>query len=165
MTLGPLTRLMSLASRLMSRSDSDSGHDPEADSDPSDDGSVTDAALFRLGRILFGGVLAFNALDNLRNLEERIGYAEFKGAPAPGRTVPAASVGLFLAGLGITLWKLPAAAALGIAGFLAGTTPIMHDFWNQDDAEATQQERIQFLKNTALFGAALAFVRVARRGE
>lgn len=158
---------MALASRLTSHSDSDD--EPvdrtEAAAEPTDGESVTDTALFRLGRVLFGGVLAFNAIDNLRNLEERIGYAEFKGAPEPDRTVPAASVGLLLGGLGVVLWKLPAAAALGIAGFLAGTTPVMHDFWNQDDEESKQQEQIQFLKNTALFGAALAFARVARRTE
>ncbi|ELY56962.1 DoxX family membrane protein [Natronococcus jeotgali] len=159
---------MALASRLTSRSDSDDepSERTETVAEPTDDdGSVTDTALFRLGRVLFGGVLAFNAIDNLRNLEERIGYAEFKGAPEPDRTVPAASVGLLLGGLGVVLWRLPAAAALGIAGFLAGTTPVMHDFWNQDDPEEKQQEQIQFLKNTALFGAALAFARIARRSK
>ncbi|MFU8867162.1 DoxX family membrane protein [Natronococcus sp.] len=158
---------MTVASRLTSHSDSDDEplERTEAVAEPTDDESVTDTALFRLGRVLFGGVLAFNAIDNLRNLEERIGYAEFKGAPEPDRTVPAASVGLLLGGLGVVLWKLPAAAALGIAGFLAGTTPVMHDFWNQDDPEEKQQEQIQFLKNTALFGAALAFARVARRSK
>jgi putative oxidoreductase len=158
---------MTVASRLTSRSDSDDEpvQRTETVSEPADGRSVTDTPTFRLGRILFGGVLAFNAIDNLRNLEERIGYAEFKGAPEPDRTVPAASVGLLLGGLGVVLWKLPAAAALGIAGFLAGTTPVMHDFWNQDDPEDRQQEQIQFLKNTALFGAALAFARVARRSE
>ncbi|MDG5761170.1 DoxX family membrane protein [Natronococcus sp. A-GB1] len=155
---------MTVASRLMSHSDSDDEpvERTETVSEPTADDSVTDTALFRLGRVLFGGVLAFNAIDNLRNLEERIGYAEFKGVPEPDRTVPAASVGLLLGGLGVVLWKLPAAAALGIAGFLAGTTPVMHDYWNQDDEESKQQERIQFLKNTALFGAALALARVAR---
>ncbi|MFC4541557.1 DoxX family membrane protein [Halosolutus amylolyticus] len=155
---------MSLASRLSNRRGSESADRSESSASSTDE-PVSDTALFRLGRVLFGGVLAFNAIDNLRNLEERIGYAEFKGAPEPDRTVPAASVGLLLGGLGVALWKLPAAAALGIAGFLAGTTPVMHDFWNQDDEEEKQQEQIQFLKNTALFGATLAFVRVARRSR
>jgi putative oxidoreductase len=157
---------MSLASRLPSRRNSDSVDRLEADSGPTDDtGSMTDTALFRLGRLLFGGVLAFNAIDNLRNLEGRIEYAEFKGAPAPERTVPASSVGLLLGGLGLVFWRLPVGAALGVAGFLFGTTPLMHDFWNQEDPEGRQQERIQFLKNTALFGAALALAAIARRGK
>ena len=159
---------MSLRSRIPIRRDSD--HDSQSETTAAGttdaaDTSVTETPLFRLGRILFGGVLAFNAIDNLRNLEERIGYAEFTDAPVPERTVPAASVGLLLGGLGVVLWKLPAAAALGIAGFLAGTTPVMHDFWNQEDPEEKQQEMIQFLKNTALFGAALAFARIGRRAH
>jgi hypothetical protein len=44
-------------------------------------------------------------------------------------------------------------------------TPILHDFWNHDDPEQRQQELQQFLKNTALLGAALAFLRLGRWTE
>ena len=132
-------------------------------SDRSD--SVADATLFRVGRALFGGVLALNAVDNLRNLEERAGYADAKNAPAPKQSVPAVSGALLAGGLGVVLWRRPAAAAAAIAGFLASTTPVMHDFWNQEDEQERQQELIHFLKNTALFGAALAFMTEGQRRE
>lgn len=125
--------------------------------------SVVESPLFRIGRALYGGVLAFNALDNLRNLQERIAYAEAKDAPQPSISVPTISGGLLLGGLGVVLWRAPAAAAGAVAAFLAATTPVMHDFWNQDDPEQKQQELIHFLKNVALLGAALAFLKVGER--
>lgn len=39
----------------------------------------------------------------------------------------------------------------------------MHDFWNEDDPQQQQQELTHFLKNTALLGAALAFLEVGQR--
>ena len=125
--------------------------------------SVADSRLFRLGRVLFGGVLAYMALDNIRNLDERIQYAESKGAPFPDRSVPAVSVSLLLGSIGVALWRLPSLAAAAVAWFFVSVTPVMHDFWNLDDPEQRQQQLLHFLKNTALLGAALAFIRIARR--
>ena len=139
-------------------SDESSGEEPRVDAG-SDDRSTTTSPLFRLGRAAFGGVLAFTAIDNLRNLDQRTEYAEAKGAPVPELSVPGASAGLLLGGLGVLLWRVPALAAAAVAG----TTPVMQDFWNLDDEERKQQETTHFLKNTALFGAALAFLRFGRR--
>ncbi|SDR09821.1 DoxX family membrane protein [Natronobacterium texcoconense] len=127
------------------------------------DDDVATSPLFRLGRVLFGVVLAFNAVDNLRNLEERIAFAESKDAPKPRLSVPAISGGLLFGGVGIALWRVPTAAAAAVAGFLVGVTPLMHDFWNVDDPEEKQNQLFHFLKNGALLGAALAFLHVGRR--
>ena len=133
-------------------------------SDPDEDErSFVTSPLFRLSRALFGGVLAFMALDNLRNLDERTQYAESKGAPLPELSVPGASAGLLLGSVGVLLWRVPSLAATAIAGFFASITPVMHDFWNLDDDEGKQQQVTHFLKNIALFGAALAFFRFGRR--
>ena len=128
-------------------------------SDDDTDRRATASPTFRLARLLFGGLLAFMALDNLQNLEERIGYADAKGVPEPERAVPAATGSLLFGGIGIALWKLPTLAAAAVATFLAGVTPTMHDFWNEEEP---QQEQIQFLKNAALFGSALAFLKIGR---
>ena len=125
--------------------------------------SVVETPLFRLGRALFGGVLAFMALDNLRNLDERIGYAQSKGAPRPDVTVPGVSAGLLLGSLGLVLWRLPSLAAAAVASFFVGVTPVMHDFWEVEDPEQKQQQVINFMKNAALLGAALAFIGLGRR--
>lgn len=135
---------------------------PQTEDDPEE--PVETTTLFRLGRVLFGGVLAFNAIDNLRNMEGRIAYAEAKGAPYPEVSVPATSGGLLAGSVGIALWRLPTAAAAGVAGFLASVTPVMHDFWNAEDEEQ-EQELIHFLKNTALLGAALALLGLGRKSD
>ncbi|WP_323172451.1 DoxX family protein [Natrialba sp. PRR66] len=151
---------MTLQSWFQSSGDGD-GEAPAEPVEP--EPSAETSWVFRLGRALFGGILAFNALDNLWNLDERIAYAEAKNTPMPEYTVPATSGGLLLGGIGIALWRRPSAAAALIAGFLVSVTPVMHDFWNLDDPEEKQQQLIHFLKNTALFGAALAFLRFGRR--
>lgn len=127
--------------------------------------SVVASPVFRLARLLFGGVLAFMALDNLQNLDGRVQYAESQGVPAPDTTVPAMSAGLLLGSIGVVLWRIPTAASAAIAWFFVSVTPFMHDFWNVDDPEQKQQQLIQFLKNTALLGAALAFLRLGRRSQ
>ncbi|QCS42547.1 DoxX family membrane protein [Natrinema versiforme] len=125
-----------------------------------DENSVAESGPSRLGRVLFGAVLAFMAMDNLRNLEARIQYAESKNAPIPSLSVPATSGGLLFGGLGVALWRVPAASAAAVAGFFAGATPVMHDFWTVDDPELRQQEFFHFAKNAALLGAALVFVKL-----
>jgi uncharacterized membrane protein YphA (DoxX/SURF4 family) len=50
--------------------------------------------------------------------------------------------------------------AAALVGFLAGVTPIMHDFWNLEDPEKRQGEMINFMKNVALLGGALALMEV-----
>ncbi|ELY95431.1 DoxX family membrane protein [Natrialba taiwanensis] len=153
---------MTLQSWFQSSSDGDR----EAPAEPVKvEPSAETSWVFRFGRALFGGILAFNALDNLWNLDERIAYAEAKNTPLPEYTVPATSGGLLLGGIGVALWRRPSAAAALIAGFLVSVTPVMHDFWNLDDPEEKQQQLIHFLKNTALFGAALAFLRFGRRNS
>ncbi|WP_226479605.1 DoxX family membrane protein [Natrinema amylolyticum] len=125
-----------------------------------DEESITESGMFRLARVLFGAVLAFMAMDNLRNLEGRIQYAESKNAPIPSLSVPATSGGLLFGGLGLALWRVPATSAAAVAAFFASATPLMHDFWEIDDPELRQQEFFHFAKNTALLGAALAFLKL-----
>jgi putative oxidoreductase len=112
--------------------------------------------LFLLARLVFGGVLAFNAINNLRDLDNNIAYAENNGAPRPELTVPFASGALLFGSLGIVLWRVPRLAAVSVLSFLVPTTPVMHDFWAVDEDQKTM-EKIQFLKNLGLIGGALAF--------
>ena len=123
-------------------------------------GTDVDSTTFRLARLLYGGVLAFMATDNLRNRERMVEYAESEGAPMAETTVPAISASLLFGGLGIAVWKLPRLAAGAAATFFVSITPVMHDFWAIDEEDEAQQQQIHFLKNAALLGAALAFLRV-----
>lgn len=118
----------------------------------------------RLGRLLYGGVFAFNGINHFQNTEQLTGYAESKGIPAADLAVPFSGGLLLFGGIAIALWRLPRLAAGAIATFLAVATPTMHDFWNADEEEQ-QNEMTHFLKNVALFGAALSLLSVAGHDE
>lgn len=117
----------------------------------------------RLGRLLYGGVLAYTATENLRELDGRIKYADAKDVPVPDVLVPAASGMLLLGSVGILLWRSPRFAAAAIVAWFLGTTPTMHDFWNQEEGDR-RPEQVQFLKNTALLGAAIMLLSRAQSG-
>lgn len=112
-----------------------------------------------IGRILFGGVLAFTGLNHFFETEEMTGYAEYKGLPAPKAGVLLSGVLLILGGLGIIAGVLPAVSAVVIAGFLIISALIFHDFWAVSEEEQ-QTEMTQFLKNIALAGGALVIVAI-----
>ena len=123
------------------------------------DGPLT-GELFLLGRLLFGGVLAFNGLNHFLDAESMAGYAGAKGVPAPGLMVPISGGLLLFGGLGIAAGVLPTLAAGALVVFLLVTTPVMHDFWAAPE-EQKQGEMINFLKNVAMTGAALALLAIS----
>ena len=116
--------------------------------------------LFLLGRLLFGGVLAFMGLNHFMDLDTMAGYAEFKGLPAPRFSVVASGVLLVLGGIGIVVGAFPVVAAGGLAVFLLVSAVTMHDFWSVDDPEEKQLEMTGFLKNLYGAGAAIALLAV-----
>ena len=116
--------------------------------------------LFLLGRLLFGGILAFNGLNHFLDADAMAGYAGAKGVPAPGLMIPFTGGLLLFGGLGVAAGVLPLFAAGALFGFLAVTTPLMHDFWAAPD-EQKQGEMINFMKNVALAGTALMFLSLS----
>lgn len=127
--------------------------------------SAVTSLAFRMGRLLYGGVLTMMAIEGLRNAKERAQYAEAKNVPIPKLATDVSHSLLLFGGVGITLWRAPSVAAGAVVSFFAGTTPAMHDFWSVDDPEQRQQQQIHFLKNAALLGTALLLLGVAERGE
>jgi len=116
--------------------------------------------LFLFGRLLFGGILAFTGLNQFMDIDGMTGHAASKGIPAPKLGVVVSGGILVFGGVALALGALPAVAAGGLAVFFLVTTPLMHDFWNAPE-EQTQAEMTNFLKNTALLGAALAFLALS----
>jgi len=111
-------------------------------------------ALLLVGRILFGGVIAFMGLNHFLQTDQMTGYAQHKGLPAPKLSVLASGALLVLGGLGIVAGAFPVLAGVAVAGFLLVSAVTMHDFWAVPD-EQQQDEMTQFLKNVALAGGAL----------
>ncbi len=107
-----------------------------------------------LGRLLYSGILAYMAIDGFRNNDKRVEIARSSGVPMPDVLVPAVTAMLLVANLGILLWKRPRAAAGLLVLFFLSTTPWIHNFWTMDGKER-HENKINFLKNTALLGGAI----------
>ena len=54
----------------------------------------------------------------------------------------------------------PKWGTMAIVGFLAGVSPIMHDFWRNQDPGERNNNMMAFMKNVALAGGALALMGV-----
>ncbi|WP_224269778.1 DoxX family protein [Haloprofundus salinisoli] len=115
---------------------------------------------FLVGRLIFGAVLGFMGLNHFIGLEGMSGYAASKGIPAPRLSVAGSGLILVVGGLAIILGVYPLIGAAALILFFLGVTPVMHDFWNAPEEEV-QSEMTNFLKNAALFGAALVFVSLS----
>lgn len=120
---------------------------------------------FLLGRILFGGFFLYNGINHLRNHEQMAPFAESKGVPAPDLMVKLSSIPLILGGASLLLGVKPKLGTAAVVGFLAGVSPIMHDFWRNEDAKERENNMISFMKNAALAGGALALMGVEEPWE
>ncbi|MDJ1431032.1 DoxX family protein [Halostagnicola sp. A-GB9-2] len=115
-----------------------------------------------LGRALYGGILAYMAVDGFKNNEKRVEVARAKGVPVPDLLVPFVTGMLFVANLGILLWKFPRVSAGALIVFFLTTTPSIHDFWTME-GEERQANKTNFLKNVALLGGAVILLEAADR--
>jgi uncharacterized membrane protein YphA (DoxX/SURF4 family) len=118
-----------------------------------------------LGRAIFGGFFLYNGINHLKNAEALAGYAAAKQVENPLLSVKASGVLMTAAGAALALGLAPRLGALGVAGFLAAASPKMHDFWNVEDPGQRQSEMIQFSKNMALLGAAIALLGLDSKQE
>jgi putative oxidoreductase len=117
-------------------------------------------APFLIGRLLFGGFFLYSGINHLRKHKQMAPYAESKGVPAPEAAVTLAGVPLIVGGASVLLGVKPKLGALAILGFLAGVSPVMHDFWSQEDPNQRLNEMVNFMKNLALAGGAIALMGV-----
>lgn len=116
-------------------------------------------SVFLLGRIIFGGFFLYNGINHFRQRGVMTQYTESKGVPNPGLAVTGSGAAMALGGASIILGVQPKLGTAAIAAFLAGASPIMHAFWNADEA-SKQSDLIHFSKNMALLGAALVLMSV-----
>jgi putative oxidoreductase len=79
--------------------------------------------------------------------------------------VAASGIPLIIGGASLLLGVKPKFGAAAIFGFLAGVSPIMHDFWRNEDPDERQSNMINFMKNATLAGAALALMGVEEPWE
>jgi putative oxidoreductase len=120
---------------------------------------------FLIGRILLGGFFLKSGIDNLRNRKKVAGYVESKGVPKPELAVTLSAVPLMVGGTSLLLGVKPKVGTMALLGFLAGVSPVMHDFWKNEDPAERENNKIAFAKNVALAGAALALMGVEEPWE
>ncbi len=113
-------------------------------------------AAFLIGRLVFGGFFLYSGLNHFKQREGLTKYAGAKNVPQPEQAVMLSGLMLVLGGASIMLGLKPKLGAAAIAAFLATASPAIHDFWTHSDPNARQSEMINFTKNLALLGAALA---------
>jgi putative oxidoreductase len=116
-----------------------------------------------LGRAVFGGFFLYSGIHHFMERKAMAQYVDAKGIPMPDVAVAATGVALTLGGASLVLGIKPELGAAAVAGFLAGVSPIMHDFWKVEDPQRRQAEMINFSKNMALLGAALALMGTGDR--
>jgi uncharacterized membrane protein YphA (DoxX/SURF4 family) len=122
-------------------------------------------APFVIGRLLFGGFFIYSGIGHLQNRKSMAAYARAKGIPQPDMAVTLSAVPLLVGGASVLLGVKPRVGAMALLGFLAGVSPLMHDFWRDEDPQARMNNMINFLKNMALAGGALALMGVEEPWE
>jgi putative oxidoreductase len=115
-------------------------------------------AAFLIGRLLFGGFFFYNGLNHFIQHKTMTQYAGAKKLPQPHIAVSLSGIALLAGGASILLGIKPKLGALAIIAFLASVSPTMHDFWHAQDPNQRMNDMINFSKNMALLGGALALM-------
>ena len=113
---------------------------------------------FLLGRLIFGGFFIYNGINHFKQRQNYSQYARAKNVPMPDVSVVVTGLMMLLGGTSILLGLKPKLGAAAVIGFLTGVSPVMHDFWKVEDPNQRMNEMINFSKNMALLGAALALM-------
>jgi putative oxidoreductase len=117
-------------------------------------------APFVIGRLIFGGFFLYNGINHFRQRKMMAQYAGAKKIPKPDAAVIATGVALTVGGASVLLGIKPKLGTLAIIGFLGGVSPLIHNFWKDEDPGERMHNMVDFTKNMALLGSALALMGV-----
>jgi putative oxidoreductase len=117
-------------------------------------------APFLIGRLLFGGYFLYSGINHFKQRRMLAQYVSSKQVPKPDVAVIASGAVLVAGGASILLGIKPKLGTAAIVGFLAGVSPLMHDFWRVEDPNQRMNDMINFTKNLALLGGAVALMGV-----
>jgi putative oxidoreductase len=110
-----------------------------------------------IGRVLFVALFLGSAVGHLTQTDAMAGYAASRGVKMARPATVVSGVMMVLGGLSVLLGVWGDLGALLLFLFLVPTAFLMHRFWRETDPTARQTEMVQFNKDVALAGAALAF--------
>lgn len=115
----------------------------------------------RIGRPLLASMFVVGGAEQLLNTAEKAkavqdvadDIAEPLGLPSDPETLVRINGAVQLAaGSMLALGKLPRLSALALAGTLVPTTYAAHRFWEEEDPEVRQRQKVAFTKNVAMLG-------------
>lgn len=110
-----------------------------------------------IGRVLFVALFLGSAVGHLTQTDAMAGYAASRGVAMAKPATLVSGVVILLGGLSVLLGVWGDLGALLLLVFLLPTAFLMHGFWRDTDPTVKQTEMVQFNKDVALAGAALAF--------
>jgi len=116
--------------------------------------------LFLLGRIIYGGYFTMMGLMHFMKINDLTAYAKSKNVASPKFMVGFSGLFIFFGGLGVLLGAYVEIAVTLLSIFLVVVAFKMHNFWAIQDPNMKMAEMTQFLKNMALFGAALMVLAI-----
>jgi putative oxidoreductase len=111
-----------------------------------------------LGRLLF--FLIFVMSSPRHFMSQTIAYAASQGVPMASIAVPISGVLALAGGLSILLGYRAKIGAWLIVLFLAGVTPLLHNFWAVSDPMMHQMQFVMFMKNVSMIGGALLLTQL-----
>jgi putative oxidoreductase len=117
-------------------------------------------APFLIGRLIFGGFFIYSGIHHFVDRKMLSSYSAAKNVPMPDVAVAATGAALVIGGASILAGVKPRLGTAAVIGFLAGVSPVMHDFWRKEDPQERTMEMVNFSKNMALLGGALALMGV-----
>jgi len=112
--------------------------------------------IFLLGRILFGALFLAAAMGHLTQTASMAQYASSRGVPMATLATRVTGVQILVGGLMVILGVWGDLGAIVLVAFLLPTAVLMHAFWRESDPMTKQMEMVQFNKDVALAGGALA---------
>jgi len=111
------------------------------------------------GRVLLAAIFlsaaAGNKIPNFNSVAEVMGKV---GMPAPRLMLVGAIAFLLVGGALVVLGLYARFGAALLLAFLALATYYFHGFWRLEDAQAQQEQTIQFMKNLSMAGAMLFII-------
>ena len=113
------------------------------------------ADLFLMGRLVFAGFFLYSGVHHFLDTATLAQFAAAKGVPMAEAAVLFSGALLIVGGLCVLLGVLPRIGLACIILFLAGVTPMMHNFWTATDPQMRQMDMAHFMKNAALLGGAM----------
>jgi putative oxidoreductase len=118
--------------------------------------SNTQAAAALVGRILLAAIFITSGFGKITGFEGTVGYIASKGLPLPQVGAIVAILVELGGGILLAIGFKARWAALVIAIFTLAAGILFHNYWAVDAAQRMAQE-INFWKNVAISGGALAF--------